>query len=418
MKNIAKRGSNSRKNRVDRRSFLASSGLAAAALASAVPAGAVETVRASPARKGLGEKYSLIVCPWTAENPRHDHQQIFPLSDGRLMLVWSEYYVHRPSRIFRSTYSQQGSRDDTPCRISARISKDSGRSWSGRIILQDNVWGRNVKHPNLARTPSGDVVFLFTSWEHDIHERRIMLRRSSDDCETWSEPEQMSPPGGFYPINADHILVHSSGRIVLPVFWSPKIWEKGEHFRAFCFYSDDDGRTWQQSRNRIDLPKRGAEEPAIAEAPDGSLVCMLRTTLGKIYQAFSQDRGESWSEAQPTKLPSPSAASALKRVPGTSDLLFLWNNATPYALSRPGSTSFHYPRNPLSSALSKDGGRTWTNIRVIENREGYISGYPAVTFVGDEALVTYYHASESGSRDSDVRLKIFDKTWLYAGGPA
>ena len=265
--------------------------------------------------------------------------------------------MNRPSNIYRSPYSGPGSRDDTPCRISARVSKDKGR--------------------------------------------------------TWSEPQQMSPPGGFYPINADHISVHSSGRIILPAFWSPKIWAEGEHFRAFCFYSDDDGHTWQQSKNRIDLPKRGAEEPAIAEAEDGSLVCMLRTTLGKIYQAFSSDRGETWSEAKATVLPSPSSASALKRIPGGTDLLFLWNNATPYALSRPGGKSFHYPRNPLSSAVSRDGGKTWDNIKNIERREGYISGYPSVMFAGDEALVTYYHASESGSRDSDVRLKIFKTAWFY-----
>ncbi len=389
---------------IDRRRFVA---LSSSAFAFA-------RTRARAAQGGLGELFSLTACPWSAENPRNDHQQIFPLKDGRLLLVWSEYYVNRPSLIFRSPYSEHGSRDDTPCRISARVSKDNGRTWSGRIILQENAWGRNVKHPNLARTPSGDVVFFFTSWEHDIHQRRIMMRRSKDDCETWSEPKQMSPPGGFYPINADHISVHSSGRIILPAFWSPKIWAEGEHFRAFCFYSDDDGHTWQQSKNRIDLPKRGAEEPAIAEAANGSLVCMLRTTLGKIYQAFSKDRGETWSEAKATVLPSPSSASALKRIPGTSDLLFLWNNAQPYALSRPGSKSFHHPRNPLSSAISRDGGKTWDNIKNIEKREGYVSGYPSVTFVGGQALVTFYHASESSSGASDVRLKILEKDWFYS----
>ena len=389
---------------IDRRRFVALSSSAFA----------LANTRARGAPRGVGELFSLTVCPWSAENPRNDHQQIFPLRDGRLLLVWSEYYVSRPSLIFRSPYSEHGSRDDTPCRISARVSKDNGRTWSGRIILQENAWGRNVKHPNLARTPSGDVVFFFTSWEHDIHERRIMMRRSTDDCETWSEPKQMSPPGGFYPINADHISVHSSGRIILPAFWSPKIWAQGEQFRAFCFYSDDDGHTWQQSKNRIDLPKRGAEEPAIAEAANGSLVCMLRTTLGKIYQAFSKDRGETWSEAKATVLPSPSSASALKRIPGTSDLLFLWNNAPPYALSRPGSKSFHHPRNPLSSAISRDGGKTWDNIKNIEKREGYVSGYPSVTFVGGQALVTFYHASESSSGASDVRLKILEKDWFYS----
>lgn len=53
------------------------------------------------------------------------------------------------------------------------------------------------------------------------------------------------------------------------------------------------------------------------------------------------------------------ASAALKRIPETSDLLFLWKNAAPYALSRPGATSFHCPRNPLNSAIAPDGGKTW-----------------------------------------------------------
>ena len=72
-------------------------------------------------RVGIGEMYELTVCPWTAENPRNDHQLIFPMKDGSLMLVWCEYYVRRPSRIFRTPYSEGGFGDNAPCRISAKL---------------------------------------------------------------------------------------------------------------------------------------------------------------------------------------------------------------------------------------------------------------------------------------------------------
>ena len=92
-------------------------------------------------------------------------------------------------------------------------------------------------------------------------------------------------------------------------------------------------------------------------------------------------------------------------------MLFLWNNAA--SLSTPGADP-HYPRNPLSSAISRDEGKSWESIKAIEDRRGYSSAYPAVTFFKDEAFVTYYHSSASMSRDSWVKMKIFDTGWFYA----
>ncbi len=129
---------------------------------------------------------------------------------------------------------------------------------------------------------------------------------------------------------------------------------------------------------------------------------------------MSKDRGETWSDAEATELPSPSAANCIKRIPETGDLVFLWNNATPEALAVPGGTSYHYPRNPLTAAISKDEGQTWTNLKDVERREGYISGYPSISFADSEALVAYYHSSRSMSRDTDLRLKIIVVDWFYS----
>ena len=72
------------------------------------------------------------------------------------------------------------------------------------------------------------------------------------------------------------------------------------------------------------------------------------------------------------------------------------------------------PKRLRPSAISKDEGQTWTNLKDIEWREGYISGYPSISFVDGEALVAYYHSSRSMSRDTDLRLKIFDVDWFYS----
>ena len=360
---------------------------------------------------GIGELYGLTVCPWIAENPRHDHQLIFPMKGGSIMLVWCEYYVRSPSRILRTPYSTGGFLDSAPCQISAKVSKDGGRSWSGRFTLQENFGVDNVKHPNLLRLPSGEILFSFTVRDMGKRDLRIYLKRSNDECETWTKPVQISPPGGVYYTNADHNLLHSSGRIILPLHYWDSVNNEEAHYQAFCLYSDDEGKEWQASRKKVDLPRRGAEEPGVVELDDGSLLAMLRTSLGKIYRSISNDRGETWSDAEPTDLPSPAVANCIKRIPQTGDLLFIWNNAEP---AGPDRMQTSRPRNPLCSAISRDQGESWVNVKTIENRSGYDNAYPSLTFVGDETLVAYYRRSESMTRDTDVALKIFKTDWFYS----
>lgn len=383
----------------------------------AAPAAAGTKGVVPEAGKGVGrdEVFALTVAPWTVENPRHDHSQIFLLRDGRLMLVWCEYYVSRPSMLYRTAYDGPGSGDEAPCRISARISAD-GRSWSPRMTLQDNLGANNVKQPNLVRCQNGDIVLLFTSWNMAAQERSIHYKRSTDEGETWSAVKQLTPPGGAYILDAGRIFTHSSGRIILPAYWSPEIWTPQERYEAFAFYSDDDAMTWQTSSNRIAMPQRGAMEPTVVERKDGSLFAVLRSTVGYLFQAESKDRGATWSAATQTALTSPQAEPCLRRIPSTGDLLLIWCNTLPYSITTPGSKASGRPRNPLACALSRDEGKTWSKPKDIENREGYDTAYPNVYFRGDEAIVTFYQASASGSRDTELLLRIYPVEWFYKPG--
>ena len=355
-----------------------------------------------------GELYSLTVCPWTPRNPRHDHAQILPLSGDRLLLVWSEYYVRQPANIIRTPYSKGGAGDEAPCQLSGKVSLDRGRTWSENLTIQENIAADCVKHPNLLRLPSGEILLFFTVRNFKTHDSRVFMRRSKDECESWSKAEQITPDGGFWLINCDHVIRHSSGRIILPSYWSPTIWAEQEHFMAFCLYSDDEGRTWKHSRTRMDLPKRGAEEPGIIERKDGSLYSILRTSLGRIYASTSTDRGETWSRPEATSLVAPASQPCIRRIPGSGHLLVLFNNTYREAESHGGV------RNPLNSAISKDDGKTWGNIKVIENWEGHDSAYPAVTFYKDEALITYYQRARAQSRDTNLQLKIFPTNWFWS----
>ena len=196
--------------------------------------------------------FELIVAPATLENPRNDHQLIFKMRDGRLLLAWSEYYVNRPSRITRTAYSGKGGNPVLDSRrISARISEDKGRTWSSRFVLQVDRYPANVRGGgNLLRLPSDEILFFYGIM-YSAKDMRIYMKRSSDECETWSEPVQISTRPGFNWISHDRVLRLSSGRILVPTWWS-RFKGIGDHYKTFCYYSDDEGKTWKEGVGRVD----------------------------------------------------------------------------------------------------------------------------------------------------------------------
>ncbi len=355
----------------------------------------------------LKPRFEKIVCPWTPENPRHDHQLIFPLKDGGLLLVWCEYYVNRPSLIDRDRTNRKGQAgDDMPCRISARVSDDKGRSWSGRIILQENLWKRNVKHPNLVRLPSGEILFSFVAWDSS-GQRNTFMKRSKNECESWSEVVQISQPG-WYCNNNDHALTLKSGRILLPahgVVGGGAYLGGKSTLESFLYYSDDGFRTWKRSADSMTAKGRGCHEPSIVELEDGRLLCLLRTTLGRVYQSHSPDQGDHWTKPVATELRAPDSPPLVKRIPQTGHLLAMWNNVESHS---------NWPRTPLTATISKDEGRTWQSFHDVDARPKHDAAYPSVFFQDGEALVAYYTRPTASARDAEVMLKAFAIGQFYS----
>lgn len=351
--------------------------------------------------------HEAIVCRWTPEHPRHDHQLIFPLDKQRLLLVWSEYYSESSEPAQKKGYSGIG--DHVSCQISSLISEDRGRSWGQRRVIQTNDWKQNVKHPNLIRLSDQEILFSYVGWDSPVA-RNVFLRRSTDNGQTWGPQQQISEPG-WYCCNADHALRLSSGRVLIPAhgpFAEKYIGGtsyKGGNLHSFVFYSDDGFRTWKRSANSMTAPGRGCHEPAIVELKDGRLLCFLRNSNQCLYQSLSADGGEHWSKPLPTDLPSPEAPSIVKRIPSTGDLLLLWNHV---------ASRSNWPRTPLTAAISKDEGKTWEHFKDVDQRRDYDAAYPSVTFVGDEALIAYYSRATAWKRDSEVTLKIIPVDQFYA----
>jgi hypothetical protein len=98
----------------------------------------------------------------------------------------------------------------------------------------------------------------------------------------------------------------------------------------------------------------------VAEVTPGRLVMNLRNGLGRLFQAWSNDNGETWSRPQPTALAATTTPSQIRRLPN-GHLLIVWNQESEEEVKR-GSN-----RTRLSAAISRNGGSVWEFFQNIES---------------------------------------------------
>src|SRR5262249_15399256 len=150
--------------------------------------------------------------------------------------------------------------------------------------------------------------------------------------------------------------------------------KRGSRFASSCFLSDDRGRTWRRSRTEVAYPARGAMEPEVLELSAGRLLMHLRTQLGHIAVSTSADDGETWNEARSWDVRAPEAPATLRGIPATGDLLLIWNDTSRAGADHGGK------RTPLTAAVSRDEGRTWTYRRDLETSPEHTFAYTSIAF--------------------------------------
>ncbi len=321
------------------------------------------------------DPFALTVVPVGSNNPRNSEAAIVQLKSGALLLGWTEFYAGDGA-------------DHGPARISGKISTDGGRTWGPKYTLVENDGGKNVMEVNFLRLKNEDIALFYCQKNTQSTDCRVMMRTSADEGKTFGAAKQLSPAGKYTGLTNGRSIRLRTGRILL------EAWEAGD---SYCYISDDDGGNWRESQ-RVQPTGGESFEPACVELENGDVLMLLRTGLGSQYKSISKDGGESWSEPVATPLVGTAAPVSISRVPTSGDLLAIWNR-------NPGAAK----RNPLTAAISKDEGETWINVRAIEDAAGDAWAYPAVTWIGSDAYVTYFNYTGGLS----LQLTILPEGWFY-----
>jgi hypothetical protein len=245
---------------------------------------------------------------------------------------------------------------------------------------------------SLVRLPDQSVA-LFYLRKQSLTDTRPVMRVSRDETETWSDPVPMIPDAqvGYYVLNNDRVVLTRAGRLVAPVaqHHGYGMEEHGawtSNGLISCYLSDDLGQTWRRNQASfyVENPagqRIASQEPGVVELTDGRLLMFLRTSGGVQYFAWSADGGETWSRPEPSPLRSPVSPASIERIPQTGALLAVWNDN--YDPQHHGGGS----RTPLTTALSRDDGRTWSTPRALfDDPEGWYC-YTAIHCEGDYVLL-------------------------------
>ncbi|MDF1741744.1 MAG: sialidase family protein [Verrucomicrobiales bacterium] len=334
-------------------------------------------------------------------NARNSEGDFIQLKDGRILFVY--------------TYFTGGGSDHAAGHLAGRYSSDGGKTWTkDDIVVVPQSGGFNDMSVSLLRLQDGRVA-LFYLRKNSMVDCRPVVRFSSDEAKTWSDPiECITDEIAYYVLNNDRVIQLEGGRLIFAVsLHNKESYEKMDgNGLVMSYYSDDAGQTWKRN-STILAPKKPdgsrwiAQEPGVVELKDGRVMMFIRSNAGVQLVSYSEDKGETWSEPVKSALQSPVSPATIERIPSTGDLLVAWNNHDNIDESLKGR------RTPFSVALSKDEGKTWTGFKTLEDDPNGWYCYTAMTFVDDYVVLGHCAGDRRRGGLNLTQVTRFPVGWLY-----
>ena len=343
------------------------------------------------------------VVPASTQHPVNPGADLARLSDGRMLLVYSE----------QSDFER--AKDRAMARLMGVVSDDAGKTWSKPFALIDSPDGCiEISMPSLIRAGNGRLL-LFANCRVSRSEGWVVTA----ECETeslveigtaaWSPATRIKEGEENVIACNDRAVKTQAGQLILPLATSYSYGEKDSSpsdIRSWCLLSDDNGGTWRTSSSRWKGPGRGLLAPTVVELRDGSLLMLNQTNTHRQYRSQSRDGGETWSApTEVTRLISPDAPAIIRRDPQTGWLAVIWNHNS-------NRIKTLHSRQSLTVCFSNDDGKSWFGNHTFEhdptNEKTWSN--PSLTFDDGRAHVTYYERTESADNSGIYSIKLLTLT--------
>jgi predicted neuraminidase len=310
---------------------------------------------------------------------------ICPAGEGKVACTW--YSGSKESgpdvAIYLSVFDEATSRWSVPRVI---VDRDSCSKELKRYV-------RKVGNSLIYRDGRGRLWLFYSSvifggWSGSS----LNYKLSTDNGQTWSRSRKLilSP---FFNLaeNVKNKGINLGGHsFVIPVYH-----EFAKRYSEIVrFETSDDSVKYEIGKMTC---RDDAIQPSLLPDGQGKLVAFFRNMSSgdkkHVLTARSGDTGRTWSDLEETALPNPNSG---------LDMIGLQDGGYLGVIN----DSYH-SRGNLTLVLSRDGGRTWRPIKVLEDRPGREFSYPSI----NRSSSGLYHVTYTYERKR-IRHVVFNEAWI------
>ena len=308
--------------------------------------------------------------------------------------------------------------------IVLRRSFDNGETWDSIQVIADH--GKNSLNDPLAVVlNSGRILLIFQEYPYGIHSRsngwiqiadegydgprntHSWLVYSDDDGATWSRPREithMIRPHDMISVGSPGIGIQLKkgkyrGRIIVPLYLVEKINDNIRGWTNGVAWSDDGGVSWKISN---DIHREGMKgygnEAQVAELSDGSILLVARNQGGE-YRQVSVSRDGGRTWSNMR------LDTGLPGIACQGSLLRYEGQGGKKDLILQASPANKKARNQGTVRMSDDDGKTWKYARMIT--PGFFA-YSCMTEMTDGQIGLLYEADHYQT----IRFRKFTVDWV------
>jgi hypothetical protein len=340
-----------------------------------------DPVPLDPPWRDLGGKLAKpdyrVICEDAGAGGYEAFPDICRCANGDLLCVFYAGYAHVS---FPTEDLPQGAR------VCSVRSTDDGQTWGPAHVVADTPW--DDRDPSIACLSDGTLLcnwFTYYGGRDDGRPgceskyKELWLSHSEDHGHTWSEPHMVPNMSNAYWGCSSPIVELSDGTLLWPVY---REYQDPLRNWSAVIRSTDGGTTWSDPA-WVDETNDDNDEPALAELPDGRILCVMRTNRGdSMWWSISEDRGRTWT---------PSAKTGFR---GQAPYLLRTSGGVLLLGHRGPGTSLHY---------SLDDGATWSGNMQLDT---CIGAYPSMVELRDGTVLIVYYEEGEGSSIRAQRLRV------------